>query len=162
MRRLVRRPRRFLGDRGPAEVGVQHDARGVDDAPQTRPILAPQLLEHLTRHRRGLDLAVQCITLPNPAAQVVEDLANGLDDEFPCVFGALQGRTRQDFIDRRQGAKRIISHAGWLKIPSNSESIYSQIAEPNAIYRFRIEPRGASFSTHQDQGIFVRVCRVSL
>ncbi len=113
--------RRCLGHGGPAQIGVQDDARGVDHAPQTRPILAPQPLEYLIGHRRGLDLAVERITLPNPATQVVQDLAYGLDDKFPRVFGPVQRRTRQDFIDRRQGAERIIRHnsqqvlVGWVE-----------------------------------------------
>ncbi len=102
----------ILGERGPAEVGVQDDAGGVDDGAELWLVIAFKAIGGACGQGFDADLAVKRFTLGDLGAAGGKFLANGFDDAFVRDAAAedFQGRALEDVVDGRQSSEGVGGH----------------------------------------------------
>ena len=91
---------------------MQHDASGVDDEVQFRPVLAPQPVGDLGSHGVGLGRVRDRRPIRQAAAQLGQHLANQGDDPLVGVVRrqGTDGGRLQDAVDGGQLAGRVMAH----------------------------------------------------
>ena len=111
-RRLIRRPRRLVRDRRPAQVRVQDDAGRVDDAPQLGPQFPIEPGNDARRNRLGVRPTIEVFTLAQELPNVVQFPPNRGHDQVVRVprFERLDRGKIQDGVDRRQVAEGVRGH----------------------------------------------------